>query len=73
MNAAQSLESLRRIPENSLAEKRALIFTMDSIESYEKNSLVGGAAGMSVAVVNIFMFLVCDVCMYVCMYVCDVS
>ena len=69
MNAAQPLESLRRIPENSLAEKRALIFTMDSIESYEKNSLVGGAAGMSVAVVNTFMFLVCDVC-HVCMYVC---
>ena len=35
------------LPVNSLTGKRAIIFTMDSIASYEENSLVGGAAGIS--------------------------
>eukprot|EP01036_Dinobryon_divergens_P033309 gene33309-43065_t len=38
-------QPIRRKPSSYLVGKRAVIFTMDSIESYEKNSLVGGAAG----------------------------
>ena len=56
----------RKSSSGLLAGKRAVIFTMDSIESYEQNSLVGGAAGMTIQIGFIGTF----VCMYVCIYVC---
>lgn len=42
-----NVSSLRRTEDKSKGRrvKRAVIFTMDSIESYEQNSLHGGAAG----------------------------
>ena len=36
--------------------KRAIIFTMDSIGSYEENSLAGGAAGISLSTAPYFSF-----------------
>ena len=44
------------IMSNNNRKKRVLIFTMDSIESYEKNSKAGGAAGTH------YIHIICTYC-----------
>ena len=46
LQALNMQKDVSQVSMNSLAGKRAIIFTMDSIASYEENSLVGGAAGI---------------------------